>query len=300
MEIIHLNNDNLAAVAKFCRINMEYDAIPDFLFKEKTIDDEDFDPSIALIAIEDDEIVGFMMGVIRNHCIGRYGYIKLAVTKQTHRRKSIATILYNIIEGKFINEKCERIRVYESHPNYYMPGIDPRYTEAICFFERNGFKKFNDTCNLLCNLSIQDFDTEKQEKELFDKHRIYVRRAEASDFPNVVTFLENNWKLWVPEVSNTFKNDPISLHLAFLGDEIVGFSGYDGNNLNTGWFGPMGTIPSLRGKNVGSILLKRCLNDQKKQGHTFAIIPWVGPIPFYMNYCGARVDRIFWRYEKIL
>lgn len=300
MEIKHLSSENLSEVARFCRINMEYDAIPDFLFKEKTIDDDDFDSSISLLAEEDNQIVGFMMGVIRNHCIGKFGYIKLAVTKQSSRRKSVATILYNIIEGKFINEKCEKIRVYESHPNYYMPGIDPRYTEAVCFFERKGFRKFNDTANLLCNLTNQDFNTEKQENELLNKYGIIIKRADKNDFNKTILFLEEHWKLWIPEVSNEFGNNPVSLHLALKDDEIVGFSGYDGNNLNTGWFGPMGTHSILRGKNVGNILLKRCLKDQREQGNTFAIIPWVGPIPFYMNYCNAKVDRIFWRYEKIL
>jgi GNAT superfamily N-acetyltransferase len=33
-----------------------------------------------------------------------------------------------------------------------------------------------------------------------------------------------------------------------------------------GWFGPMGTHPDLRGLGIGSILLKRCLKDMKRNG----------------------------------
>ncbi len=34
------------------------------------------------------------------------------------------------------------MRVYNSSPNYFLPGIDPRYTPAVCFFENLGFQKY--------------------------------------------------------------------------------------------------------------------------------------------------------------
>ena len=95
-----------------------------------------------------------------------------------------------------------------------------------------------------------------------------------------------------------FDNTPISLHLAFLDGELGAFSAYDLNNKTMAAFGPMGTKPVFRGKGVGAILLKRCLDDQKKQGHAQSVIPWVGPIPFYARTVNARIDRIFWRYQK--
>ena len=47
-----------------------------------------------------------------------------------------------------------------------MPGIDPFYTEAVCFFERLGYKKIGDTSNLTADLSLQNFDTEDQKKKI--------------------------------------------------------------------------------------------------------------------------------------
>ena len=38
----------------------------------------------------------------------------------------------------------------------------------------------------------------------------------------------------------------------------------------------------------------------KNMGFKQSIIPWVGPIAFYSNYADAKVDRVFWRYEKKL
>ncbi|MCX8011043.1 MAG: GNAT family N-acetyltransferase, partial [Ignavibacteria bacterium] len=255
--------------------------------------------SITLLAEEQDEIIGFMMGVIRNHAVGKYGYIKLMAVKSDRRREGIATKLFEIIMNKFTAEKCERVRIYESHPNYFMPGIDPRYTEAVCFAERRGFKKFGDTSNLLCDLTLQNFDTKKEEDELVN-YGLTIKRADLDDKEKTLSFIKQYWEAWIPEVSNQFRNEPISLHICLKDNHVIGFSGYDGNNLNIGWFGPMGTDPNYRGKSIGGVLLKRCLKDQKEQGHQFAIIPWVGPIPFYMHHCNAKVHRVFWRYEKIL
>jgi mycothiol synthase len=95
-------------------------------------------------------------------------------------------------------------------------------------------------------------------------------------------------------------NHPVSVHVAVVDGIVKAFSAHSANNTGTGWFGPMGTHPDLRGKGVGSILLKRCLEDLKHAGHSQAIIPWVGPIAFYSHFCGAVVDRVFWRYEKVI
>jgi len=300
MKIQNLTTSDLQETAKFCRINMKYDIMPDFLFKEKTFDDPDFDPELALLVKENNEIIAFMLGVIRNHKkVGKIGYIKLMAVKSSERRKGIATKLYKILEEKFMREGCEKVRIYESHPNYFQPGIDPMYTEAICFAERLGFKKFNDTSNMICNLVGQNFDTSKEEENLLN-NGITIKRAEKDDYEKTMNFINENFELWENEVNMAFKNDPISIHIAIYQDRVVGFSAYDTNNLNTGWFGPMGTSPEMRGKNIGGVLLKRCLKDQQAQGHQFAIIPWVGPIPFYSHHCNARVQRVFWRYEKLL
>jgi hypothetical protein len=125
-----------------------------------------------------------------------------------------------------------------------------------------------------------------------------VRRARADDRPAIMDFLQRHFTLWQAEVGVMLGNDPITLHLAWKGEELAGFSGYDGNNLGTGWFGPMGTGPDHRGSGLGGVLLGECLHDLKEQGLQRCTIPWVGPWRFYARQCGARIDRVFWRYER--
>ncbi|MCF7840231.1 MAG: GNAT family N-acetyltransferase, partial [Candidatus Marinimicrobia bacterium] len=71
-------------------------------------------------------------------------------------------------------------------------------------------------------------------------------------------------------------------------------------NVGTGWFGPVGVDPKFRQYKIGKVLSLKVLHDLKKRGFAMAIIPWVGPIPFYQRLCKAMVDRVFWRFEKQL
>jgi GNAT superfamily N-acetyltransferase len=183
----------------------------------------------------------------------------------------------------------KQIRVYESFPNYLMPGIDPFYSEAICFFERLGYKKIGDTSNLVADLSLQDYNTDADEKLLL-KEKIIIRRAEEKDRAKLFNWLLKNFAAWSGEVISAFQNNPITLFIAEQDGNLLAFSANEGNNKGTGWFGPMGTDPALRGKGVGGILLKKCLKDMKEMGFVKATVPWVGPIPFYMHYADAKVE----------
>jgi len=291
-------SDQLNELVRFWNNNVIYDPITLEILKEKTFGDPDFNHDLTLIAVGNGQILGFMQGLVRQvEPDLKRGWIKLFATAEKYRRQGLATRLLKNIEEKMKSQDVKTIRLLDSNPNYFQPGIDPRYTEAIAFAERNGFKRFADTANLEVDLQHQNFDTSLEEKQLVGEN-IFIRRATKSDWHLIEDLIVNHFKAWLPEIQITYKNGPISLHIAEYHGKIEAFSAYDSNNLNTGWFGPMGTNPVLRGKGIGGILLKRCLNDMKKQGHKISIIPWVGPIPFYWHYANARLKRVFWRYEK--
>lgn len=300
MNPIQFIEDHIPAVAKLCRQALEKDIMPDFLLAEKTVLDPDFDSKLTYIVKSfQGDVIAFIMGVVRDRGTEKIGYIKLFCVHENFRRKGIGRILYNLIESEFKGRGIKKVRLFESWPNYYQPGIDPFYTEAVCFFERMKFVRNGDTSNLTADLSASDFGTTSEEMEL-QNHQIEIKRASDYDFEDTMTYIDKFFPAWKGEVSAAFKNSPVSLHIAKLDGEIRAFSAHEVNNIGTGWFGPMGTDPVFRGKGVGGILLKRCLKDMKEAGFAKATIPWVGPIPFYMHYCNSKVSRVFWRYEKIL
>lgn len=277
-----------------------FDRLTPELFDEKIYEDPNYSNELALLAETEQRPAGFIVGTLRPAPDGgATGFVKLIVVDPAQRRRGLGSRLLDTLEAALKQRNCRGIRVFESAPNYLLPGIDPRYTDLISFFERRGYERFGETANMEVDLAARDFDTSAEESKLRDRG-FEIRRAIMGDKEYVRALLQQHWAAWIPEIERTLLNYPISLHLALHAHKVVAFSGYDGNNLNTGWFGPMGTDPAYRGSGLGGVLLKRCLADIKAQGHRFAIIPWVGPYKFYAHHAGANISRIFWRYRKEL
>jgi len=297
MKIEPVTPSDLNTLTSFLKRNLIYENITESLVREKVFDDPNFDPQKTLKASLDDKLVGFMQGVARTFKGKRLGYIKLFATEKEYRRQGIASKLLEIIEGKLVEDNVPEIRILESVYNYLQPGLDPRYTEAYVFVKKRGYEKFEETANLTVDLLDRDFST-KEEEEALGQKGVEIKRVTTEDKQKTLEFIDEFFDGWQTEVRTSFKNNPISLHIAKKDNKVIAFSAYDANNFNTGWFGPMGTRPDCRKLGLGGILLKRCLNDMKEQGHKRSIIPWVGPIVFYYDAVGAKVDRIFWRFRK--
>jgi len=299
MKIKKFVENKLEDLLDLLKISMPLDKFTKELLVENVIEDMSENSELCLAAYEDDKLVGFGLGVIRRREEEEMGYIKFLAVHPDYRRQGIAKEIYTQIEKGITQENISKIRLVESWPNYYMPGIDPFYTEAVAFFERFGYVKVGDAANLICDLESQNFDT-SEDLEKAETKGVEIRRAEKSDTEALMKWTAQNFKAWRFEIDNALENEPISVHIAKLDDEIIAFSAHEGNNRGLGWFGPVGTTEAARGKGVGGILLKSCLQDMKDAGFKEAIIPWVAHIPFYMHYINSKVNRVFWRYEKIL
>jgi len=297
--ISHYKSVDLEVLSSFLNHSWEHDTITPELLEEKLTGDPFWIPQATLVCRDQKQIIGFMQGVLRDIRGTRYGYIKLMAIDKGYRRQGIATTLYQKLEAFFKQQQVEVVRIYDVPLNYWMPGIDPRYTPALCWAMRKGFKRFGDTANLQVDLSKNNWETTANEEKLA-KDGIEVRRAHPEDKQAVLDFIQAEWALWSHEVEMAFQDTPPSIHIALTNSKVKAFSAHNANNKGSGWFGPMGTHPDLRGKGMGATLLKRCLNDMKQMGFTHATIPWVGPIDFYACHAGAMVERVFWRFEKNL
>lgn len=176
---------------------------------------------------------------------------------------------------------------------YFFPGLDPRYTEALCFFLRQGYERIpGDDVDM--SLDLEDFHHDEREIP-----GVILRRLEECDKEALREFMLANFSEgWLEETMASYKNDPISCHIAEIGGEIVAFAAYEVTN--PGYFGPTGTREDLRRKGIGSELLRRSLRDLKELGYKRAIIPWVGPICYYWRAVGAKIHRVYWHLRKII
>ena len=294
-----LNEKDLEAVTELCSRAMQFDRFFRELIFEKTFGDSDFDRDLNLVDDQEGNIQGLASGVIRTRDNTPVGYVKLLAVDPDFRERGIGSQLLTELESRFKEKGCQKVRIMDSAPNYFMPGLDFRYTEGTCFLRKRGYIQDGENLNLLADLQyfLTEFD---EEIEKLSKNGIEVRRAFMANKDDVLKMVVSEWPGWFSEVDATFRHDPPTLFIALRDKQPVGFSAYDSNNVRTGWFGPMGVLPSERKLGIGQIVCKLCLAEIKKQGFHTSVIPWVGPVRFYSKTCNAVNDRVFWTYEKQL
>jgi len=115
-----------------------------------------------------------------------------------------------------------------------------------------------------------------------------VRRAQPFELTPVRRFVETNFsRSWADEISVGFARQPVSLFVATIERELVGFAAYECTR--RGFFGPTGVIPAVQGKGIGKALLLASLSALREMGYVYAIIGAAGPVHFYQKTVGAIV-----------
>ena len=291
MEIRPLQRDDGDAVLELWNRAASHDLLTIGLLEEKTWDDDDFDPDLAIVAVEGGDILGFAVGVLRPEA--RRGYVKLLAVEPARQREGIGRALVETLETGLTRKGARTIRLLESAPNYLAPGVDTRDAAALAFAAASGYRQVGEARNLSVDLAPRSATRAVPDG-------VAVRRATRDDSAPLDAFLDAHWPSWAAEVGIALNNQPPTLHIALRDGRAVGFAAWDANNRGTGWFGPMGTAPEARRRGLGQLLLYRCLDDIRESGMAYATIPWVDPVEFYRRCAGAAVERVFHRYEKVL
>jgi GNAT superfamily N-acetyltransferase len=140
--------------------------------------------------------------------------------------------------------------------------------------------------DLLVNLlELDPLDRELEESA---QRQITIRRAQSFELTNVRTFVEEVFSVsWADEIAVGFANKPITVYVATIERQIVGFAAYECTR--RGFFGPMGVSPEMQGKGIGKILLLACLWGLRDMGYVYGVIGHAGPIEFYEKTVGAMV-----------
>ncbi|GAA3338893.1 hypothetical protein GCM10020358_20630 [Amorphoplanes nipponensis] len=248
-------------------------------------------------------VIGVVLGSV-SHRDRSIGHIDLLAVDPRERRRGVARALVSRIEGALAGLGAGDVVIAGNAPYYAWPGIDVRYTPAICAAMAFGFEQDQPAWNMTVDVT-RPATGATPEALAGDETRLAgtgltIRRAVAADVPALVRFsLANFGEGWGGEITHSVGRDRAGCHLALAADgTIVGFAAYGSSRPS--WFGPMGTAPAARGSGVGALLLRRCLVDQRAAGHDRVQIGWVGPLPFYAKAVGARVERVFLLYRKQL
>lgn len=301
MPVRQMQENDLAQMTRVARRGLEFESLDESLVKEKTFGAKGNDPSLGLVYEEDGLITAFAQGVVRGVLDGKKkGCIRLFCVDRAFRPAGHGDELFDEMESRLKGSGAEIVSVMDDPANYLTPGVDFRYTETYCFLLGRGYKVFRENHSMLCNIGVDKWPDLDAQVEKLTAGGIEIRRACAGDWPRIKTLLEKEWPGWVPEVEGGMENDPVGVYIGLMNAEVVAFAAYQGNNKNSPWFGPMGTLEILRGRGVGHVLMALGLRDLARQGWDHAIIPWVGPVAFYARFFDAWLDRCFWAYKKEL
>ncbi|MEV4759060.1 GNAT family N-acetyltransferase [Micromonospora sp. NPDC049559] len=260
----------------------------------------------GFVAVAGDAPVGVVLGST-GHADPSAGHVDLFAVDPAHRRRGIGRALLTRMEAALAALGATEVLLAGNPPHYAWPGIDVRYTPAVCAALALGYTQDRTAWNMTADLSYDDSpalrSTTAGERRLAEAG-ISVRRAGPDDLDAVVRFATANFgPAWGAEVTDSIAGTRAGCHIAVRateegGDEVLGFASYGSSRPS--WFGPMGTADAAQGLGIGGVLLRRCLRDQRDEGHRRAEIGWVGPVPFYAGAAGARIERVFFLYRKPL
>jgi GNAT superfamily N-acetyltransferase len=295
---VEFQPQHLDELADFCNRNFEFHQgqFETKILQKRIFDDPDYHPEHGFFLREKGKTVGVMIGVLR----GNDAWLKLFAIDWEHRRSGFASIMLAEIEALFRSEGAARVHVLNSSPYYLMPGLDPRYTEALCFLQSHGYAFDRYVHNMAVDLTADDFDATQAESKLA-RAGIKIRRLKHEEKQTYYEWMIATWsKNWTTESCNSLKHTPITTFVALDPDRnICGFASYD-VTMFRGGFGPTGVEERRRGLGIGKVLFFRCLRDMKDRGYSRCEIGWVGPVAFYAHTANARICATFIQGSKQL
>jgi predicted N-acetyltransferase YhbS len=258
-------------------------------------------PGVGFVATADDTLAGVLLGSI-SHRDSSVGHIDLVAVRPDARRQGVARALIGRAEGALAGKGAVEVLLAGNPPYYAWPGIDVRYTPAVCAAIALGYEQDRTAWNMTADLSYDGSPalrpTEAAEERLAAAG-VAVRRAVPEDIDALAGFARANFNDgWAGEITHSVGRAGAGCFFAVRGDEVLGFAAYGSSRPS--WFGPMGTAPAAQGLGIGGVLLRRCLREQRAAGLTHSQIGWVGPVPFYASSAGARIERVFFLYQKQL
>ncbi len=270
---VELDPGTAPALAAFTRVAGEFDMLTTTTVRRAIFSDPD--PQIV-VGVYNGALEAVGVAVVRDD----RGWIKFLAVHPRCRRQGIASGLLQSLETFCQSEGARSIEMGACAPYYVMPGIDVRYTEAICFFEAAGFERRGEAVNLSCSLR----DVPEPDRG--------VRPAEEADLDGLRSWVTDAHPNWLNEMERAVRLGTCIVH------EQTAFACYDVNR--EGWVGPMATHPRERGGGYGRAVLLGALHELRNRGHERAEVAWAQEIAFYVRAVGARINRVFWWYRKAL
>ena len=285
-----------------------YDPISDDRFIDMILLDENFDENLTFVALDEDQVVGFLLGMKRKVPYLSRGleekkaWISVMYVVQEYQGQGIGKELLHRITDIFKEKGTEEIILCAYSPNYFTPGIDVRYGKAVEFFERNGYRKTDEAVSMQRDLWDYVLPETEQErvKELYEQGIAFVSyredyREKLLQF--ITAEFDGGWKRNVL-IAMQKRIAEETIILCLEQDEVIGFCMRKIDGLDSR-FGPIGIMSSKRNMHLGSTLMSLMMYDMKKRGVYYLYFLWTSgnAIRFYER-LGLSTYRRYQMFRK--
>lgn len=293
-------NDNEILINKLVELwNHEVGFIFPFslkMFKQKTTLCKFIDYNSSFVALDGDEVVGFIISKIydNNEIMSKYinkAWISLFYVSRKRRREGIGSTLLSLCEGKLKSLNIQEILFGADYDNFF-PGIPCDFDNLTQgFLEKRGYNCGRYTHDLICDL---------KKHEIINDNSFNIRYANKKDREVVLDFFSKYfYGRWYYEALEYFDSEDIKEEylLSFEGDVMTGFLRVNKQliekiSYNINWskrfekligIGPLGVRPDFRKRGIARALINRSLDDGVKEGFSEAMIDWTGLMEIYQK-----------------
>lgn len=287
----------LPALRQLCRVSLEHDPdaaeLPVSLWGNPESASEH-----RLVVASRKEVMGAVFGSLRSTDRDGIGWVDLIAVAPQYRGRGIARELLAQLESSLTRAGAKELRLGGNGRCQAWPGVDVRYTPALCLAGSSGYQRHREAVTLTVDLARSDLEVPDDERALraqgIQMHRL--RQLEEDRFRRwAVTHFSEHWA-W--QALTALRRKPSGVHVAVRDGEYLGFACH--GVTRPGWCGPLGVAEPVRGLGIGAVLLRRCLADQRLAGHRSVQMLAASSLQFYARAVGATVDRVFWSYRKQL
>jgi GNAT superfamily N-acetyltransferase len=271
-EPVELGPDAAPQIAAFTRVACAYDLLSTTSVQRSIFADPD---AQLVLGMYDGGLDAVGVAVMR----GQRAWVKFLAVHPRVRREGVGTEMLERLESFCRDNGADAVEIGTSAPYYVSPGIDVRYSEAVCFYEARGYSRYYEAIDLSMRLAG------------LPEPRLETHIATKDDLDRLLVWVSEHHPNWIDELTRGVGLGSCVVH----GD--TGFACIDVNR--EGFFGPTATHPDARGTGVGTATLLAALHLMRSRGHEYAAISWADALPFYVKN-GARISRVYWWYRKQL
>jgi len=182
-----LSKTELQSLEKLINNNLEFDKFSLPHIEYLIFDDPNFSDEYIICGYINNELISFLCSVRANYKGKQIGWIKIFLVDKKFRRKGIGRQMFSLIEEKF--KFCDEIRIMDSVPCYFQPGVDVRYTEAIVFLESLGYKKIGENIHLETDITKIDFSLIESLERQINKQNYTIVQGTTELYQPLVTWI---------------------------------------------------------------------------------------------------------------